>query len=441
MNGTLHSKAVRLTAAVAAGATLLSVAACGARPGGDSSGAAQGSDATVWSLTDSTWNSVTQTFEDWNEAHPDAQLKADYFANDSYKEKIRTAIGSGNAPTLVLSWGGSPVTDYVANGNIIDLSDALDATVSSTVLDAVAAEGYRDGKLVAVPVGQVQPAVLWTNTAVLKDAGIADAPATWDELLDDVAKLKAAGKTPIALAGGSKWPYLMWAAYLIDRIGGPDVMQHILDGEDGAWSDPAVIEAMTKIQELVDAGAFGDSYQSMSADDKKDTALLANGQAGFDLMGSWVYADFATINADFAANDLGYAAFPTVEGGKGDPTMLTGNLANYWSVAASAGKESQQTAIDYLTENTYSEGIVDGLLAMGGVPPVKDIDGKVAAADDGNGFLTWVYDAVKNASNYQLSLDVALPADQGQALLNNLEQVFLKQITPQQFADAMNQTL
>ena len=52
-----------------------------------------------------------------------------------------------------------------------------------------------------------------------------------------------------------------------------------------------------------------------------------------------------------------------------------------------------------------------------------------------------VYDAVKGASNYQLSLDVALPADQGQALLNNLEQVFLKQITPQQFADAMNKTL
>jgi raffinose/stachyose/melibiose transport system substrate-binding protein len=158
-------------------------------------------------------------------------------------------------------------------------------------------------------------------------------------------------------------------------------------------------------------------------------------------MGSWVYADFGTINADFAKNDLGYAAFPAIEGGKGDPTMLTGNLANYWSVASSASKQSQQTAIKYLKANTYSDGIVDGLLESGGVPPVKDIDDKVKAADDGNGFLNYVYDAVKQASNYQLSLDVALPADQGQALLNNLEQVFLKQITPQQFADAMNKTL
>lgn len=75
---------------------------------------------------------------------------------------------------------------------------------------------------------------------MLKEAGLSDAPTTWDELLDDVAKLKDAGKTPIALAGGSKWPYLMWAAYLIDRIGGPDVMQNILDGKADAWSDPAV---------------------------------------------------------------------------------------------------------------------------------------------------------------------------------------------------------
>ena len=439
MKASLKTQAIRLTAAVAAGATLLGLAACGARPGG-ASGKATGSEATVWSLTDSTWNSVKQTFEDWNKEHPDNQLKADYFANDAYKEKIRTAIGSGNAPTLVLSWGGSPVTDYVASGDIVDLTADLDATVKEKVLDSVAAEGYRDGKLYGVPVGQVQPAVLWTNKAVLKEAGISDAPTTWDELLDDVARLKDAGKTPIALAGGSKWPYLMWAAYLIDRIGGPDVMQNILDGKENAWSDPAVTEAMTKIQQLVDAGAFGDSYSSMSADDKKDTALLANGQAGFDLMGSWVYADFGTINADFAKNDLGWAAFPSVDGGKGDPTMLTGNLANYWSVASSAPKESQKTAIDYLKANTYSDGIVDGLLENGGVPPVKGIEDKVGKADD-TGFLTWVYDAVSQASNYQLSLDVALPAEQGQALLNNLEQVFLKQITPQQFADAMNKTL
>ncbi|MCI1936103.1 MAG: extracellular solute-binding protein [Bifidobacteriaceae bacterium] len=437
MRGTLRNKIVRFVAVIVAGGTLLGTTACGSTP----AGAASGSGATVWSLNDSTWSSVKETFVEWNKDHPNEQIKNEEFANDAYKEKIRSAIGSGNGPTLVLSWGGSPVTDYVSNKNVVDLTSDLNSVVKSKVLDVVAAEGYRDGKLYAVPVGQVQPAILWTNKAVLKEAGISAAPTTWDELLQDVAKLKAAGKTPISLAGGSKWPYLMWAAYLIDRIGGPDVMKDILAGKTNAWSNAAVIEAMAKIQQLVDAGAFGDSYTSMTADDKADTALLANGQAGFDLMGTWVYADFASINASFAKNDLGFAAFPKVEGGKGDPTMLTGNLANYWSVASSASKTSRATAVSYLKSNTYSDSIVKGLLSSGGVPPVKGIENEIKSADDGTGFLTYVYNAVKKASSYQLSLDVALPSAQGQALLNNLEQVFLKQITPKQFAEAMNKTL
>ena len=44
---------------------------------------------------------------------------------------------------------------------------------------------------------------------------------------------------------------------------------------------------------------------------------------------------------------------------------------------------------------------------------------------------------VKAAPSFQLSWDQALPADQAQALLSNLSQVFLKQESPQEFADAM----
>lgn len=79
MKGTLKAKAIRLTAAIAAGATLMSVAACGAQPGGGSA-KATGANATVWTLTDSTWASVQQTFEDWNKANPDAQIKNESFA-------------------------------------------------------------------------------------------------------------------------------------------------------------------------------------------------------------------------------------------------------------------------------------------------------------------------------------------------------------------------
>lgn len=427
-------------AAVAATAMLIPLAACGNKPGGGSA-KATGANVTTWAMTDAPWDPAKEAFKEWNSEHQDAQISEESFANDAYKEKIRTAVGSGNAPTFFPSWGGSPVTDYVSSGAITDLTSDLDSTLKNKVFDSITAEGYRDGKLYAVPTGQAQPVLFFYNKQVLSDAGVTEAPKTWDDLLDAVAKLKAAGKTPIALAGGSKWPYLMWAAYLIDRIGGPEVMQNILDGKADAWSDPAVTEAMTKIQQLVDAGAFGNNYQSLTADDRKDTAMIATGEAGMELMGSWVYSDLISINDSFTADDLGFAPFPEVEGGKGDPADLTGNLSSYWQLSSKATAEQKKTFVDFYTEKNYSDKMVDSMLKQGQVPPVKGIEDKIKAADDGSGYFTWIYESVKNAPNYQLSLDVALPSDQGQALLNNLEQVFLKTMTPQQFVDAMNKTL
>lgn len=428
-------------AALAATSMLVSLPACGNKPGQTGNTQATGANVTTWAMTDSPWDPIKNAFKEWNKANPDAQISEESFANDAYKEKIRTAVGSGNAPTFFPSWGGSPLTDYVSSKAVTDLTSDLKDTIDSKVFDSVSAEGYRDGKLYAVPTGQAQPVLFFYNKQVLKDAGVDEAPQTWDDLLNAVAKLKAAGKTPIALAGGSKWPYLMWAAYLVDRIGGPEVFQGVLDGNKDAWSDPAVTQAMSMIQDLIDASAFGNNYQSLTADDRKDTAMIATGEAGMELMGSWVYADLISINDSFTADDLGFAPFPSVDGGKGDMGDLTGNLSSYWQLSSKATDKQKDTFVNFIKEKNYSDTMVDAMLEQGQVPPVKGIEDKIAAADDGSGYYTWIYDSVKNAPNYQLSWDVALPSDQGQAVLNNLEQVFLKTMTPEQFVDAMNSTL
>ena len=120
---------------------------------------------------------------------------------------------------------------------------------------------------------------------------------------------------------------------------------------------------------------------------------------------------------------------------------LTGNLSSYWQPSSKATDKQKDTFVNFIKEKNYSDTMVDAMLEQGQVPPVKGIEDKIAAADDGSGYYTWIYDSVKNAPNYQLSWDVALPSDQGQAVLNNLEQVFLKTMTPEQFVDAMNSTL
>ncbi len=426
--------------AAAASAAVIALTACngGAQPSGPGAASASGAGFTAWALTGGTSEQVFKaSFAEWNAAHPDAQLRSEFFANDAFKEKIRTAVGSGNAPTLLYSWAGGALNDYATNNKIVDLTGKL-TSLEPRIVTSVLDTGKVDGKLFAVPNNNAQPVVLYYNKDLFTKAGIAAAPQTFTELLDAVAKLKAAGvQTPIALAGQSVWPELMWLEYLTDRIGGPEAFTAVINGKADAWQNAAFVDALTKIQQLVNAGAFGDKYGSVVADSGADVALLHTGKAGMLLQGAWVYGTFITDAADFVkSGKLGFANFPAVEGGKGDPKNIVGNPANFWSVSASAKPEAQASAIKYLNEFLFNETYIDTLVKAGSVPVTNDAEAKIKASDQAE-FLGFAYGMVKDAPSFQLSWDQALPAAQAQAMLTNLSQVFLGKQTPEQFVAAM----
>jgi len=428
-----HAKRSFLVGGIATVAIVLGACGGGSQPGGAGGG------ANAWTLTGGSEATFRSSFEDWNSANADAEITPEFFANDAYKEKIRTAVGSGNAPTLIYSWAGGALQDYVKNADVVDLTGGT-KQLQGRLVPSVLQTGTVDGKVYAVPNNNAQPIVLYTNSKVLSDAGIDAAPTTFEELLGDVAKLKAAGvDTPIALAGQSQWPELMWIEYLADRVGGPETFQAVIDGKPDAWSSPEMIQALGLIQQLVDAGAFGDKFGSVVADSNADAALLHTGRAGMLLQGAWVYSSFLTDAPDFVSSgDLGFANFPAVEGGKGDPADTVGNPANFWSVSASASQEQQDTAIKYLNEALFDDSYVESLIQNGGVPVTTGAESQLAKSEQAP-FLTFAYAMIKNAPSFQLSWDQALPADEAQALLSNLSQVFLGQQSPEEFAAAMDQ--
>nr|WP_216094249.1 extracellular solute-binding protein [Jiangella alba] len=438
-----------MTAATVAAATALALAACGGASPGDSTDAGtggtgddaqngEGGAASAWILTGGGWPVTAASFERWNGANDDQPIAVEEFENDAYKEKIRTSVGSGEAPTLIMNWTGGTLADYVANDQVVDIG-AQTAELTSRVMPSVAQNGVIDGTTYAVPMNDVQPVVLYYNEDLFAQAGI-EVPTTWQETLDAVATFQDQGIIPFSLAGQSVWPELMWIQYLTDRVGGPEVFQAVLDGEPDAWSDPAIAEALTKIQELVDAGGFGDAFASVAADQSADAALVHTGRAAMLLQGSWVYATFHTDNPEFATSALGFTTFPEVEGGSGDPANIVGNPANFWSVSASASEEAQQTALDYVNGSVYDDEQLTAMLDAGSVPPVAGLEDQIAQSDDAE-YLGFAYGLVQDAPHFQLSWDQALPSDQAQELLTNLSQIFLGEITPQQFVDAMNATL
>ncbi|HLQ81065.1 MAG TPA: sugar ABC transporter substrate-binding protein, partial [Brachybacterium sp.] len=67
---------------------LAGLSACGGgkKPTG---GAGSPSSLSVWALTGAKQDTYQASFDAWDEDHPDDTFSVEFFANDSYKEKIR----------------------------------------------------------------------------------------------------------------------------------------------------------------------------------------------------------------------------------------------------------------------------------------------------------------------------------------------------------------
>ncbi len=426
----------RLTARTSAVVLAGTLVACGSS--GPAGGGGGGDTAQVWALQDTVLNPIEEaSIERFNEGSGSGDAELATFGNDPYKQRLRVALGSPEAPDVFFNWGGGNLEEYVDAGRVEDLTPLLDEdpALRDSFLPNVLEAAQIEGKTYGLPMRGVQPVAMFYNQEVLDAAGL-QVPQTWDQLLAAVDALKAQGVTPIALAGSQSWTQLMWLEYLLDRVGGPEVFQAIRDGEPGAWEQPAVLEALSMIRELVDRGAFGEDFASVGYDVGGASTILAQGDAGLHLMGSWEYVNQLGQSPEFVeSGNLGWAPFPAVEGGAGDPTNIVGNPNNFYSVVADS--DQKETAVEYVTTALNDEQYVSDLIAAGDVPAVAGVRDQLEQADNAE-YTTWIYDLVEAAPNFQLSWDQDLQAEVATQLLTELQRLFLGEQTPQGFVDTMS---
>jgi raffinose/stachyose/melibiose transport system substrate-binding protein len=413
----------------------MALSACGTAGPGASSGS-----ATYWFLNGQPQEGVrTGVVDRFNEANPNGKIVPTTFQNDAYKTKIKTAIGAGQAPTIIWGWGGGTLRTYVQADQVEDLTSWFDENPElkdkrfPTTFDAATV----DGKIYALPCETVQPIVLYYNKKVFDSIGV-QPPESWDDIMALVPKFNAKGVAPFALGGQSRWTNMMWLEFLFDRIGGPEVFQAVFEGEKDAWSNPDAITALTKVQDLVKANGFIKGFSSITADSNADQALLYTGKAAMMLHGSWSYGIQQADGGDFVSSgSLGYMNFPPVDGGKGDPSDTVGNPAQYLSISAKASDEQKKIAKNFFTKGVLDDAEVKEWIGIGGVPVLEGTQ-KLLAADKNADFLTFTYDIASNAKSFAQSWDQALSPTAAETLLDNIVKLFQLSVSPQQFADNLN---
>ncbi|OIJ67466.1 extracellular solute-binding protein [Streptomyces mangrovisoli] len=421
----------------AAGATTLASAvgltACGSSGGSGSSGTltafVYGDDAVKVQV-----KSVNRFNASAAAKKAGGKIKLEKVPGADYPAKLRTAMGSPNAPDIFFNWGGGSIKAYKDAGQLLDLTDILtsDSALKDGFLPSVISAGGLSGHNYGVPMRGMQPVILFYNKTLFAEHKLT-APTTWDQLLDINAKLKKAKITPFALGGKDIWPELMWLEYLTDRIGGPAVFDKIKNGDTSGWGDPAVLKAAQTVKQLIDDGAFGKGFSSVAYTNGGAPAVFAKGKAAMHLMGSWEYSTQLGKFPDFAKKDLGWCAFPTVEGGAGDIRNVVGNPTNYWSVNAHTG--NKDAAIAFLRDSA-SKTYASELVANGDIPTTSNAEALLDKSPNPE-FAKFQYQMVQQAPSFTLSWDQAVDPDVSTPMLTEINKLFVGQSTPEQFVSAV----
>ncbi|MEU0911137.1 extracellular solute-binding protein [Streptomyces althioticus] len=405
-----------------------------------SSGPGKGGAATYWYLNGQPQEGVRAGAVDaFNKANPDTQIEDTTYQNDAYKTKIKTAIGAGQAPTIIWGWGGGTLRAYAEAGQVEDLTPWFDENpdVKKGLFPSSFGAATVDGKIYAMPCETVQPIILYYNKRVFDRVKV-DPPETWGDIMALVPKFNAKGIAPFALGGQSRWTNMMWLEFLFDRIGGPEVFQAAIEGEKNAWSHPDAIKALTALQDLVEADGFVKGFSSITADSNADQALLYTDRAAMMLHGAWSYGIQQADGGDFVSSDsLGFMNFPAFEGGKGDLSNTVGNPAQYLSISAKASAEQKKIAKDFFATGILQEEEAKQWIGNGSVP-IRLGTEKLLAASDNAEFLQFTYDIASKAKVFVQSWDQALSPTAAETLLDNIVKLFQRSISPQQFASNLN---
>lgn len=388
---------------------------------------------------DNYWAAQAKAFD---QANPGDSVSIDIEPSGTYNTKVATGLAGTNAPALFFGWGGGDLQTFINSKVVQPMADAGESDAgnpswkSAFVASSLGAVTFNN-EIYGIPLGGTQPVFFFYNKALMARYHLSF-PTTTTQLISDVTLLAKHNVTAIALNDSGGWPGLMYLEYFTDRIGGPQVFVNIQNRQKGAWSNPAIIQALKDIQTLVKDSAFEQGYQDISFGTGFTEAMIHNGVAAMELMGDWDIGFFQGYYPGWVATDaMGIGFFPTVPGGKGNPADLEGNTTDYLELASHISPAETYVAEKFAAFLCASPAYAKFEVSQGLVPVIAG-SSSLFASSPLKEYLVPIYDAVQKAPYFQYSWDKALGATRATPLYTNLENVFDLTETPAQFAKAMN---
>lgn len=305
---------------------MVSLAGCG--EGG--TGAGGGQELTYWSMwkpgedQQKVLQAAIAEFED----STGIKVKVQWSGRDVLKQ-VAARLTAGDPPDLTDQDAAALQGNLAKSDGLLGLSDVYGMTIAgetkkvSDVIPQALVKSYQtgDGQPFVVPY-EVIGSAMWYNAAAHPE--LADnPPKTWPEFIALLDKLKAAGRTPIALDGDIKFYLGYWTTWSIIRHGGIGLLPKAATDTTGAtFDDPAFLKAAKDVEQLIKGGYLVEGFNGSKWPAQQNAWASGKSPSDLLLMGTWAPSETGPqAQEGFKHRSF---PFPTVEGGKGNQAAEAG---------------------------------------------------------------------------------------------------------------------
>lgn len=230
-----------------------------------------------------------QTIDMFKQKFPDVEVVAELSPNNH--ETLRTKFLDGTPPDLYFAAASSfDNFKVVEEGVLMPLDGLLDSELESgkkfrDLFIPSILEGLKiDGKNYLMPFdiivfGQFYDQYFFESNGWAK-------PENLDQLLMIGEQMKEKQVAPFTYTGIHPY-YLSWTLVpTIGSVGGDELLRRIENLEKGAWSDPAVLEVLKRLELLRDKGFIQDSV--LALDHTQAQMEFINHRAATVVSGTWI---------------------------------------------------------------------------------------------------------------------------------------------------------
>ena len=207
---------------------------------------------------------------------------------DNAMTVLKSRVVAGNPPAAA-QIKGPGIQEWASEGVLANLDVTAKAEKWDSLLPKVVADVMKyKGNFVAAPVNVHRVNWMWANAAVLKKAGVAGTPKSWDEFFAAAEKIKKAGLIPVA-HGGQNWQDFTTFESVVLGVGGAKFYSDALIKLDQKALTSATmtksLETFRKVKGYTDSAAPGRDWNLA-------TAMVIQEKAAFQFMGDWAKGEF-----------------------------------------------------------------------------------------------------------------------------------------------------